>query len=305
MNFSEEMQSRKKRIEGIIDKYVPREEGYQKTVIEAMNYSLLLGGKRLRPMLMEETFRLFGGQNEALLEPFMAAVEMIHSYSLVHDDLPAMDNDEYRRGHKTTHRVYGEAMAILAGDGLLNYAVETAIKAFDNIKELAAVERLAAYECVSQAIIILMNKSGIYGMIGGQTVDIEEYQGTTDRSRLDFIYKLKTSALIEASMMIGAVLAGADEAEVRKIEAIAGDIGHAFQIKDDILDVTSSMQVLGKPVHSDEKNDKVTYVTLLGLEAADKEVARLSNIALKDYDELGYSNEYLRELVVNLINRDR
>ena len=305
MKLNEEIQHRKTRIEDIIDKYIPTEEGYQKTVIEAMNYSLLSGGKRLRPMLMEETFRLFGGNEEGLIEPFMVAIEMIHTYSLIHDDLPAMDNDEYRRGRKTTHVVYGEAMAILAGDGLLNYAVETAVKAFDNIKDITVNDKLTCYERVSSAVGILMHKAGIFGMIGGQTVDVEEYHGTTDRHRLDFIYKLKTSALVEASMMIGAILAGASESEVNKIETIAGDIGHAFQIKDDILDITSSMQALGKPVHSDERNDKVTYVTLMGVASADKEVAKLSDRAIKAYDKLGYNNDYLRELIINLVNRDR
>ena len=173
--------------EQIITSYLPEEKGYQKTVIEAMNYSFLAGGKRLRPILMLETYRLFGGKSK-VIEPFMAAIEMIHTYSLVHDDLPAMDNDEYRRGKKTTHVVYGEAMAILAGDALLTYAFETAAKALDIEPQNPGI---------GKAIRILSAKAGIYGMVGGQTVDVES-ENTCDmtKEKLDFIYRLKTSALI-------------------------------------------------------------------------------------------------------------
>lgn len=304
MNFDQERKEKVAEIEAILKNYVPREEGAQKTVIEAMNYSLTAGGKRLRPMLMEETFHLFGGRDRLLLEPFMAAIEMIHTYSLVHDDLPSMDNDEYRRGRKTTHVVYGEAMALLAGDSLLNYAFETASKAYRKITTTEAAEELIAYRRILRAMEILSVKAGIYGMIGGQVVDMEEYKNTVDRNRLDLMYRLKTGALIEASMMIGAVLAGAEEKDVTKIEAIAGDIGLAFQIRDDILDVTSSTEVLGKPVHSDEKNEKTTYVTIMELESAEKEVALVSERALKAYDELVYQNEFLKTLMIKLINRE-
>ena len=213
--------------EQIITSYLPEEKGYQKTVIEAMNYSFLAGGKRLRPILMLETYRLFGGKSK-VIEPFMAAIEMIHTYSLVHDDLPAMDNDEYRRGKKTTHVVYGEAMAILAGDALLTYAFETAAKALDIEPQNPGI---------GKAIRILSAKAGIYGMVGGQTVDVES-ENTCDmtKEKLDFIYRLKTSALIEASMMIGAVLAGATGSEQKIVEEVASKVGHAFQIQDDILD---------------------------------------------------------------------
>lgn len=308
MNFDIEINYKVKNIEKILEKYLPEEEGYQKTLMEAMNYSLMAGGKRLRPMLMEETFNLFGGKNRLLLEPFMAAIEMIHNYSLVHDDLPAMDNDEYRRGKKTTHVVYGEAMAILAGDGLLNYAFETALKSFSNIKP-DEDDALDSYQKITYAMNILANKAGIYGMIGGQVVDVQDEQGegevTSDRSRLDFINEHKTAALIEASMMIGAILAGANNEEIDKIEKIAKGIGLSFQIRDDILDVTSSEEVLGKPVGSDKDNNKTTYVTLMGVDAASKEVDRISRQAIKAYDALTYDNEFLRKLILRLIERKK
>lgn len=304
MNFKAEIQSRVNEIEGILKEFLPLEEGFQKSVMEAMNYSFLAGGKRLRPLFMSETFRLFEGQDKKFLEPFLAAIEMIHTYSLVHDDLPAMDNDEYRRGRKTTHVVYGEAMAILAGDGLLNYAFETAAKAFSLIDEEKEMEELKAYRKIARAIDILARKAGIHGMIGGQVVDIENSDKIIDQDRLDFIYHLKTGALVEASMMIGAILAGADDIYLKKIEAIASDVGLAFQIKDDILDVTSTSTVLGKPTHSDEKNQKTTYVTLMGVEKASTMVEELSQRAIDNFDSLPYRNEFLRTLIIDLIHRD-
>jgi len=305
MNFEQELQKKVIEIEEILRKYMPKEEGNQKTVMEAMNYSLMAGGKRLRPILMAETYQLFGGKERNLLEPFQSAIEMIHTYSLVHDDLPAMDNDEYRRGRKTTHVVYGEAMAILAGDGLLNYAFETAFKAFDLIAHSKEHNDIIAYQRVAKALQALSAKSGIYGMIGGQVIDMEDYNGIVERSRLDHMYQLKTGALIEASMMIGAILAGASKEEVSKIENIADDIGLAFQIKDDILDVTSTPEVLGKPVHSDEKNEKTTYVTIMELEKANSEVLLISTQAMDSYEALPYSNEFLKDLIKMLINREK
>lgn len=303
MNFEIERKNRINTIEEIIDKYLPEEVGYQKTIMEAMNYSILAGGKRLRPMLMEETYKLFGGQDRDIIEPFMAAIEMIHTYSLVHDDLPAMDNDEYRRGRKTTHVVYGEAMAILAGDGLLNLAFETGTKAFSGISEYDDFMELTLYKRVGEALEVLGKKAGIYGMIGGQVIDIEGNDNPAPKEVLDIMYGLKTGALIEASMMIGAILAGAKRDEVKTIEKIAGDIGLAFQIRDDILDVTSSQAELGKPVHSDEKNEKTTYVTIMNLDNASNEVAVISERALKAYATLNRRNEYLQELIEQLISR--
>lgn len=308
MNFDFELEQRTREIETLLSKYLPKEEGTQKIIMEAMNYSLLSGGKRLRPMLMEEVFRLFEGKDKNLLEPFMVAIEMIHTYSLVHDDLPSMDNDEYRRGRKTTHVVYGEAMALLAGDGLLNYAYETAAGAYRRIylEEMErSLDELVLYKRVLKALEIMSTKAGIHGMIGGQVIDMEGNENNVDQNRLDLMYRLKTSALIEASMMIGAVLAGASEEEINQIETIASDIGLAFQIRDDILDITSSMEVLGKPVHSDEKNQKITYVSLMDIEQAKEEVNRISDRALKAYETLGYRNEYLETLIRKLITREK
>ena len=295
MNFNEELNRRTEEIERLLEGYLPQESGFQKTVLEAMNYSVRAGGKRLRPLLIAESFRLFGGEGKAA-EPFMAAMEMIHTYSLVHDDLPAMDNDEYRRGRKTTHVVYGEAMGILAGDGLLNYAFETALRAFDIDP---------GNQGIPEALKVLARKAGIYGMIGGQSVDVQSEGKALSREKLDFIYRLKTSALIEASMMIGAILAGAGEEQVKKIEQAASDVGLAFQIQDDILDVTSTVEVLGKPIHSDEKNHKTTYVTLEGLDKASADVERISMRALDTLAGIGRRNEFLEELIRYLVSRKK
>ena len=264
--------------------------------MEAMEYSLMAGGKRLRPMLMWETYRMFSGTSEAIY-PFMAAMEMIHTYSLVHDDLPAMDNDEYRRGRKTTHVVYGEDMGILAGDALLNYAFETAVSAF-------SIEGVDA-ENIGQALQVLAKKAGIYGMIGGQVVDVKCTGQSISGDTLDFIYRLKTGALIESSMMIGAILAGASKDEIKSVETIAQKVGLAFQIQDDILDVTSTAEVLGKPIHSDEKNEKTTYVTWKGIEAAKAEVKQLSEEAVKELKRLENTDEYLEMLLESLIYRKK
>lgn len=296
MDIRTEIQKRIEEIDSIIEQYLPAEEGYQKTVMEAMNYSILAGGKRLRPMLMLETYRLFGGKSK-VIEPFMAAIEMIHTYSLVHDDLPAMDNDEYRRGKKTTHAVYGEAMGILAGDALLNFAYETALTAFDMEPDNRNIGR---------ALQILATKAGIYGMVGGQVVDVQsEDTGDITREKLDFIYRLKTGALLESSMLIGAVLAGATKKEQNTVEAAATEVGIAFQIQDDILDVTSSLEVLGKPIGSDEKNHKATYVTFEGLEKAMEDVKKYSNSAVERMDSLVVKNEFLKELLLYLIAREK
>lgn len=297
MNFKEELAGRTEKIERIIEAYMPKAKGYQRTVIEAMNYSIQAGGKRLRPMLMEETYRLFQGKG-SLIEPFMAAIEMLHTYSLVHDDLPAMDNDEYRRGRKTTHVVYGEGMAVLAGDGLLNYAFETACKAFDMEEDI---------EKVARALKILSKHGGIYGMIGGQSADVES-QGmkeTFTRERLMFIHRFKTGALIQSAMEIGAVLAGASTKEVKDIGETAQDIGMAFQIQDDILDVISTEEVLGKPIGSDEKNRKQTYVTMEGINKAKKDVASLSQRAIKRLQSFPARNLFLEQLTEYLINREK
>lgn len=296
MQIQQQIEEKTRQIEAILNKYLPKEEGHQKRVMEAMNYSFTAGGKRLRPMLMQETYRMFGGSSQ-VIEPFMAAMEMIHTYSLIHDDLPAMDNDEYRRGKKTTHVVYGEAMAILAGDGLLNYAYETALSAFSLDPE---------NQRIPQALQVLANKAGIYGMVGGQTVDVETDQTReVSKEQIDFIYRLKTSALLEASMMIGGILAGANTNDLQRLECIAGKVGLAFQIQDDILDVTGSAEVLGKPVGSDDKNQKATYVSYEGLEKAKSDVNAYSQEALQELKQLSVKNEFLEELIRYLINREK
>lgn len=296
--FMEELQQKVEHINNVLEKFLPVEEGQQRIIFEAMNYSVRAGGKRLRPILMEETYHMFGGSS-AVIEPFMAAIEMIHTYSLVHDDLPAMDNDEYRRGKKTTHAVYGEAMGILAGDALLNLAYETAVKAFG--MEVADAR-------VARAFTVLAKKAGVFGMVGGQVVDVESEKSDDcpiTREKLDFIYRLKTGALIESSMMIGAILAGASSDEVSRVEQIAAKLGLAFQIQDDVLDVTSTLEVLGKPVGSDEKNNKATYVTFEGLDKAVSDVERISKEAEEQLDDLGYDDAFLKELFEYLIHREK
>lgn len=296
MGIREEIECRANEIENLIKEYLPKEEGYQKTIFEAMNYSVLAGGKRLRPMLMKETYELFGGKSK-VIEPFMVAIELIHTYSLVHDDLPAMDNDEYRRGKKTTHSVYGEAMGILAGDALLNYAFETATLAF----ELEPDNRN-----IGKALRVLAQKSGVYGMVGGQTVDVEsEKKPDMTKEKLDFIYRLKTGALIEASMKIGAILAGATIEQQELIEKAAQEIGLAFQIQDDILDVTSTLEVLGKPIGSDEKNQKITYVTFEGIEKAKADVEKISQSAVDRMNSLEEQNQFLSDLILALVTREK
>ena len=296
MNFKEEQKKRIEQIEAILMRYLPKQEGKQKIIMEAMEYSLMAGGKRLRPMLMWETYRMFSGTSEAIY-PFMAAMEMIHTYSLVHDDLPAMDNDEYRRGRKTTHVVYGEDMGILVGDALLNYAFETAVSAF-------SIEGVDAGN-IGEALQVLAKKAGIYGMIGGQVVDVKCTGQSISGDTLDFIYRLKTGALIEGSMMIGAILAGASKEEIKSVETIAQKVGLAFQIQDDILDVTGNEKILGKPIGSDEKNHKLTYVSLNGLEKSREDVKRLSGEAEEILSSFQEKNPFLISLIDSLITRQK
>ena len=299
MQFEQELKEKTAEVEALLERMLPEEEGLQKTIFSAMRYSLMAGGKRIRPLLIAETYRFFGGTDIALAEPFMAAIEMIHTYSLIHDDLPALDNDDYRRGRLTSHKVYGEAMAILAGDALLNYAFETAARAMDHARDDAELLN------VMKAFRILSTKPGINGMIGGQVVDVKETGHRIGKEILDFIYDLKTGALIESAMMTGAVLAEASDEDVRKVEQIAKKIGLAFQIQDDILDVTSTAEVLGKPIPSDEKNEKTTYVTLLGIEESEKIVERESEEAIALLKSLPGENDYLEWLVKELIHRKK
>lgn len=297
--FEQEWKEKTRRIDEAIKSCLPGEEGLQRTVLSAVNYSVTVGGKRLRPLFLAECNLLCGGRgtDDALVRAFAAALEMIHTYSLVHDDLPAMDNDRYRRGKLTTHAKYGEAMGILAGDALLNYAFETAARAVGEETEPARV--MAGVK----ALRILAAKAGIYGMLGGQAVDVEKTGESVTREELDFIYRLKTGALLEAAMMLGGVLAQASDETVEALEKIAAAVGMAFQIQDDILDVTGSTEVLGKPVHSDERNEKTTYVTLYSLESARAEVKRLSQEAERMLGGIPGDSAFLAKLIAALVDR--
>ena len=295
-------------IDKVIETYLPKEEGLAATVMRALNYSIHVGGKRLRPIMMLEMYRMFGGTcEEEELYPFMAAIEMIHTYSLCHDDLPAMDNDMYRRGKKSTHAEFGEAMGILAGDGLLNFAFETAFHAFDNMEhDPAGMVRVA------DALRILANKAGIYGMIGGQTVDIESEGKPAEDFSLDmirYIHEHKTAAMIEAAMLIGAHMAGATDEELDTVEMIGSDVGLAFQIVDDILDVTGDDETLGKPAGSDVINGKVTYVSLVGIGKAKEDVRAISQRAADNLATLPGSGSkagvFMKELIEYLTHRNR
>ncbi len=304
-DFDNLLDKKAQEAEEIIKSFLPAEEGYQKKVIEAMNYSVMAGGKRIRPVLMMEMFRIFGGTSEDTVKPFMAAIEMIHTYSLVHDDLPAMDNDEYRRGRKTTHVVYGPGMATLAGDGLLNYAFETAIRSFLSNESLTEFDG-AIKDRKAMALKILAEKAGIYGMVGGQCADIEaEGKQSSTEDELIFIHENKTAAMLESSMMIGALLAGADSADIQNIEQAARKIGVAFQIQDDVLDVIGDEAQLGKPIGSDEKNEKTTYVTLHGIEDSKNEVQKLSNEAISILAEFDGAQDFLIPLVKWMISRNK
>ncbi|MGN0244791.1 MAG: polyprenyl synthetase family protein [Lachnospiraceae bacterium] len=295
MNFKDELNQKVEEIEKMIFSKLPKEEGPQKTVIQAMRYSVMAGGKRLRPLLMQESYRLFG-KDDSKVYPFMAALEYIHNYSLVHDDLPAMDNDEYRRGQKTTHVVYGEDLAILAGDALLNYAFET------------IAEGMAEYPLDSdmvRAFRIFAKKAGIFGMVGGQSVDVINENNNSEMNMDDilFIHENKTAALIECALMCGAALAGANDEQISQMEKVGSNIGLAFQIQDDILDATGSFEELGKPIGSDAKNQKATYLSLQGMEKSVDDVKRLSKEAVDILGQMPNRNEFLEELVMSLVER--
>lgn len=298
-DFEREMEKKVSLIEDILKDYLPKDALFQKTIFDAVEYSLMGGGKRLRPLIIWESYLLFGGAEPDAVKGFMAAMEMIHTYSLVHDDLPAMDNDEYRRGRKTTHIVYGEDMGILAGDALLNYAYEVVAGTFTVAKNTVNVAR---------AFQTLARKAGIFGMVGGQVVDVERTGKPLNDEVLQFIYRLKTGALLEASFMVGAALAGASEEELGVMEEIGTCVGLAFQIQDDILDVTGNADELGKPLHSDERNEKTTYVTLHGIEESKKAVSDYSGKAvslLKGIEETRGANPFLNKLIEVLVNRKK
>lgn len=284
--------------EQVIAQYMPPAQGFASKVIEAMNYSVNAGGKRIRPIMLKMVFDSVNKSGEVspkLPEPFMAAMEMIHTYSLIHDDLPAMDNDTLRRGLPTCHVKFGEDVAILAGDGLLNYAYETAAKAFMLQPGSEKVER---------AFTVLTRLPGLYGMLGGQAADVVMTGKKLTQEELEYIYENKTAALIECSMMIGAILAGASEDIIEKVKLAAYDIGMAFQVRDDILDVEGDAAVLGKEVGQDERNEKFTFVTIYGMDAAKKFVEEKSREAIELLTEIG-ADEELIQFTEMLINRDK
>ena len=289
-DFMEELRLRTERVNEDLSTFLPEEEGPQRTILNACNYSVENGGKRLRPIFMECAYELFGGREREKLLPLMAAIEMIHSSSLVHDDLPCMDNDELRRGKPSTWAKFGVDMGTLCGDALMIYAFETALKS-----------KLEP-DILSRAVRLLAEKSGIYGMIGGQTVDVELTGSIPDPDTLRFIYEKKTAALIEAALMMGALASGADEKGVSLMEEAGRDIGMAFQIRDDILDVTSTAEKLGKSVHADDRNAKVTWVTFYGLEQAEEDVRSFTERAVSAVSLISQQS-FLEELIRSLVDR--
>lgn len=293
MEFQRQLTDKIDKINNILIDYLPKAQGKQKLLLEAMNYSVQVGGKRIRPMFLLETYQLCRGENEKEVYPYMAALEYIHTYSLVHDDLPAMDNDDYRRGNLTTHKKFGEDFGILAGDGLLNYAYEVLMKAILSSKDM---------EKNAKAGSIIAQKAGIYGMVGGQSLDVLLTQKKVSQTDLEFIFNCKTGALIEAAFMVGGVLAGVDDDTIKQLEKAGNLVGVAFQIKDDILDITSTQEEFGKPVFSDERNKKTTYVTLYGMEKANEDVMKMSKKAEDIVRNIG-NNIFLVELINKLINR--
>lgn len=296
------LQNKTEMINQVIDSFLPKAGEYDQLIVDAMNYSVTAGGKRLRPLLMQTVYHVFADDKDEteILHRFMAAIECIHTYSLCHDDLPAMDNDMYRRGNLTTHAKYGEAFGILAGDGLLNYAFELVAEGMQTME----VEGLKNAAC---AFTVLAQKAGYRGMVGGQSLDVfldQTQDAETKKDQLDYIYRTKTSALLEASMMIGAILAGASQQEILTMEKAATAVGLAFQIQDDILDMTGNEDLIGKPVHSDEKNGKKTYVSFAGLEHSKGAVKDYSMDAIRLVEALPYPTDGLQELIIYLIDRD-
>ncbi len=301
-NWKEELKLHVDEVEEILAEFLPEQKGvYYERVVDAMRYSFYAGGKRLRPMMILESYRMFGGKDESIVKPYMAALEMIHTYSLIHDDLPAMDNDDYRRGRLTNHKQFDEATAILAGDGLLNFAFETVSNAMVKTVETGDCDLLKRQ---TKALQVLSRKAGVFGMIGGQVADIEaEKKADATKDELLFIHENKTAALIQAALTIGAILAGAQD--ISKTEKIGYNVGVAFQIQDDILDKIGDEALLGKPVGSDEKNEKTTYVTLEGLEKAQEDQKHLSEEAIEMLNEITAEKVFLKDLIASLVNRDK
>lgn len=296
MDFNNWMKNKINKVESHLNKSIEEKENPQKLIYTAMNYSLLSGGKRLRPVLLLASYELFKENEEDVL-PFACAMEMIHTYSLIHDDLPAMDNDDYRRGKLSNHKKFGEAQAILAGDGLLNKAFESGLE--------AALNSGNDTKCAVKALLEIAKSSGSDGMIGGQVVDMFGHNKLKTLEELKYMYSLKTGAIIKSSIVAGAILGGANDQELSALESYAAKIGLAFQIEDDILDVTSTLEKLGKKTGSDAANDKVTYLSFVSVEQAQEEVANLTKEAIKDLNLFGDKAQNLIELANYLTNRDK
>lgn len=283
-------------IDKLLDETLPKDNGFQGKVFESMRYSIFAGGKRLRPFLLLKTCEIISGDYNKSV-PFALAVEMIHTYSLIHDDLPSMDNDDYRRGKLTNHKIYGDAIAILAGDGLLNFAYETITDSLLDDKENYLNKVMALKE--------LSTAAGINGMIGGQVVDILSEDKNIDKNTLDYIHNNKTSALIEASIIAGAYIGGANSIEINALREYGKAIGLGFQIRDDILDKVGNSEKLGKNIGSDEENNKATYISLYGLENSIKKTEELCNIAINSLDKLENKDvSTLKELAKFLVYRE-
>lgn len=289
--FAKTLKDYQSRINDALKGYVKDEELLQNRLFDAMGYSLHAGGKRLRPLLVLEFARMCGGENDAM--PFACAIEMIHTYSLIHDDLPCMDDDELRRGKPTNHMVYGEALALLAGDALLNKAFEITSKAALETQSKAAI----------RAVATLANASGGYGMIGGQVIDMEGEERSLSLEEITKLQELKTGALIRASACMGCILGGADEKKIEAAGKYADALGLAFQIQDDILNVEGDPEIIGKDVGNDERSGKSTFVRLLGLEKCKEKVRKLTDEAISYLNEFS-DNEFLLWLTNELANRD-
>ena len=278
-------------IERRIDEIFPERDTEYKKVIDAARYSLLLGGKRIRPVIMLEFCKALGGKQEEAID-FAIALEMIHTYSLIHDDLPCMDNDDLRRGKPSCHIKYGEDIALLAGDTLLTTAFSVASNA--NVSDDKKVK----------AISVLAKRAGAHGMIGGQVMDLDFEVNKPDINSLRVMYLRKTGALLSAAAEIGAIIAGADENTIQTAANYALNVGLAFQIIDDILDITGDEKTLGKPIGSDLENDKTTFVSLVGMEKAKAKAEMLTKEAIGLLDIIGGDNAFLKELTLFLLDRN-
>ncbi|MCG2730734.1 MAG: polyprenyl synthetase family protein [Acetobacterium sp.] len=294
-NFKAQLNATVAEINSDLEKVFQQNLDTPEVIIEAMKYSLFAGGKRLRPILMMETCRALEG-NLNIIRPLAMGIEMIHTYSLIHDDLPAMDNDDLRRGKPTNHKVFGDAMAILAGDGLLNYAVETMLQGTQGLSGTALTNYISAMRCI-------MGASGILGMVGGQVADMLSEDRVISLDEMDYIHLHKTAALLEACVQSGCIIAEAEPATQGRLISYSHRIGLAFQIVDDILDIEGNVEDLGKPIGSDEKNHKSTFVSLYGLEASKIKVAELETEALEMLKPIGERTIFLQELASYICQR--